>query len=237
MCNYSMNELVSEICAKHIYRYRNGKDNNYYNATNRSKNIKKVLKNIGLYDFIEYYKGGKNKVFNHEWYDVFLILMKLIELDGTTQQTNPGRKRALHEKIAIKNSFTIRNAELFDAVVKAIKKGDQPDLYLKKLKETDFYNKSLISSYELVILYNYKTLFDDLDSNYENLSKANIVEMLHKIKENSNIIFDDLINSYETLNGYQVKEIMKQYLSNYEKLIHELELPFAPLLTTVTEII
>ena len=76
-----------------------------------------------------------------------------------------------------------------------------------------------------------------MDSNDENLSKANIVEMLHKIKENSNIIFDDLINSYETLNGYQVKEIMKQYLSNYEKLIHELELPFAPLLTTVTEII
>lgn len=232
-----MNDLLAEICKTKVYNFAKDKDNTYYNVANRAKNVRKVLRNKGLYDFIENYKEGKTKAFNHEWIDVFNKILELVEFDGTTKKENPGRHHALHDNITINNSFTIINAELFEVIVKAIKSGDTPDIHLQELKHTDFYNKCLISSYEFAIIYNYKTLFDDLEANFDKLSECNIKDILHKIKSNSTILFDELIEGYETLDGTKVKETLLHFQDNYRQLLVDLQLPFSPLITKMEEVI
>lgn len=203
---YSMKDLVTEICEKKVY-CGNDIDNSSLNAGNRiSKVIRpKILPTLHLDEFIKEYEGNEQKPYNHEWIDFFDELLDAYEFSGTTKKENPGRAKITKGPLASNEIFTIRNIEIFSKLKNAIETGKEPEKYLGKLKKTKFYTMNVIEHAKIAILLNYKTLFQDFNDHFDELSGKGIIERLYFIQD------------------------------NFESMVKQLELPFSPCVTKFNE--
>lgn len=181
---YSMKDLVTEICRENVYMGKD-KDNSDLHAGNRiSKTIRpKILPTLRLDTFIKEYEGNEQKPYNYEWKEFFYELLKAYEFDGTTKTDNPGREKIVSGPLAQKEMMSIRNAEIFGKLLRAVKTGKNPDVFLEKLKKTDFYSMCVAEMVEIAILRNFTDLFDSLREHYNELSGEGIVKRLYYIQD------------------------------------------------------